>query len=149
MDAGSCRPPNDLVLMTRKFIPTSEWQDQRQRQGLAGELEAMAYLTSCGWQVEAHRFRLGRHDVDLVVRRGRMVAFVEVKTRRSTEFGTGIESIGWRKQRSIARTASLWALRHGRAGDEYRFDVVQVQWQTGNWVVEHVEDAFRPRESLI
>lgn len=135
--------------MTRRFTPTSEWQDQRQRQGLAGELEAMAYLTSCGWQVEAHRFRLGRHDVDLVVRRGRMVAFVEVKTRRSTEFGTGIESIGWRKQRSIARTASLWALRHGRAGDEYRFDVVQVQWQAGKWVVEHVEDAFRPRESLI
>jgi putative endonuclease len=139
----------DLVAMTRKFIPTDEWQDPRQRQGLEGEHEAMAYLTSCGWQVEAHRFRLGRHDVDLVVRRGHTVAFVEVKARRSTEFGSGLEAIGWRKQRSIARTASLWALRHGRAGDEYRFDVVQVLWQGGKWVIEHVPDAFRPRESLI
>jgi putative endonuclease len=135
--------------MTRRFIPTSEWQDERQLRGLEGEMEALAYLTSCGWQVEAHRFRLGRHDVDLIVRRGQTVAFVEVKTRRSTAFGEGIEAIGWRKQRSIARTASLWALRHGRAGDEYRFDVVQVRRQDGKWVVEHLADAFRPRESLI
>jgi putative endonuclease len=135
--------------MTRRFIPTAEWQDERQLRGLEGEMEAMAYLTSCGWQVEAHRFRLGRHDVDLIVRRGQTVAFVEVKTRRSTAFGEGIESIGWHKQRSIARTASLWVLRHGRAGDEYRFDVVQVRRQGGKWVVEHLADAFRPRESLI
>lgn len=135
--------------MTRRFTPTSEWQDERHRQGLAGELEAMAYLTSCGWQVEAHRFRLGRHDVDLIVRRGRTVAFVEVKTRRGTGFGAGIESIGWRKQRSIARTAALWVLRHRQPGDEFRFDVVQVQWQDGGWHIDHLADAFRPRESLI
>ena len=135
--------------MTRKFTPTAEWQDERQLQGLEGEHEAMAFLTSCGWQVEAHRFRLGRHDLDVVARRGRMVAFVEVKTRRSSAFGAGIESIGWRKQRDIARTAALWILRHGRAADEYRFDVIQVTWERGRWALEHVEDAFRPRESLI
>ena len=135
--------------MSRKFIPTAEWQDERHRQGLIGEQEAMAYLTACGWEVEAHRFKLGRHDVDLVIRRGHTVAFVEVKTRRSTICGAGIEAIGWRKQRIIARTASLWALRHGRAGDEYRFDAVEVRWVNGRWEVEHVPDAFLPSESLI
>jgi putative endonuclease len=135
--------------MTRRFTPIDEWEDPRQRQGLEGEHEAMAYLTSCGWQIEAHRFRLGRHDLDIVARRGQLVAFVEVKTRRSSAFGAGIESIGWRKQRDIDRTAAHWILRHRRPADAYRFDVIQVNWQRGKWVVEHVEDAFRPRESLI
>jgi hypothetical protein len=51
----------------RRFTPVSEWEDARQILGLEGERLAIAYLTSCGWSIEAHRFRLGRHDVDLVI----------------------------------------------------------------------------------
>ena len=128
----------------REFIPTSEWEDLRQLRGLWGERTAMAYLVSCGWEIEAHRFRLGRHDVDLVVRRGNMVAFVEVKTRRSIAYGSGIEAVGARKQSTIAKVASLWRLRHGHANDEYRFDVVSVHDHGGGrCTVEHVEDAWR------
>ena len=46
--------------MTRRFVPTREWEDARQIRGLEGEHAAMAYLISCGWSIEAHRFRLGR-----------------------------------------------------------------------------------------
>ena len=86
----------------------------------------MGYLVACGWQVEAHRFRIGRHDLDLIVRRGRLVAFVEVKTRRSPLCGSALESVSALKRRSIERVALGWRLRHGRAGDEYRFDLVAV-----------------------
>jgi putative endonuclease len=105
---------------------------------------AIAYLTSCGWSVEAHRFRLGRHDVDLVIRKGNTVAFVEVKTRRSGVCGSGLEAVSRRKQRDIARVASVWLLRHGRPGDEYRFDLVVVE-AAGNpgRNIEHVSDAWR------
>src|ERR687898_889766 len=99
---------------TRSFVPTAEWEDLRQIRGLWGERTAMAYLISCGWEVEAHRFRLGRHDLDLVVRRGNLVAFVEVKTRRSVALGTGVESVGNRKQSIVAKVASLWRQRYGR-----------------------------------
>lgn len=129
---------------TRHFIPAAEWQDRRQVLGLWGERTAMAYLVSCGWNIEAHRFRLGRHDVDLVIRRGRIVAFVEVKTRRSNLQGTPAEAVGLRKQTLLARVASLWRLRHGRPGDEYRFDVVAVHHLgRGKCRLEHVEDAWR------
>jgi putative endonuclease len=130
---------------TRTFIPVAQWEDERQLLGLEGERIAIAFLTSCGWSVEAHRFKLGRHDIDLVVRKGRTVAFVEVKTRRSHTCGTGLEAVHRRKQRDIARVASVWVLRYGRPGDEYRFDLVAVSdFRGGAPRVEHLPDAWRP-----
>ncbi|HEU5305395.1 MAG TPA: YraN family protein [Gemmatimonadales bacterium] len=130
---------------TRRFTPVAEWGDERQLLGIRGEHIAIGFLTSCGWAVEAHRFRLGRHDVDLVIRRASLVAFVEVKTRRSTSCGAGAEAVHRRKQRDIARVAAVWVLRHGRPDDEYRFDLVAVQDTPGGKpAVEHVPDAWRP-----
>ena len=128
---------------TRRFIPVAEWEDRRQLLGMHGERIAIAFLTSCGWSVEAHRFKLGRHDIDLVVRKGKTVAFVEVKTRRSNSCGSAVEAVHARKQRDIARVAAVWALRHGRTGDEYRFDLLAVHDAGGAPAVEHIPDAWR------
>lgn len=128
----------------RRFVPTEEWEDARQVRGLWGERVALAYLVSCGWDIESHRFKLGRHDLDLVIHRGGVVAFVEVKTRRSSDFGAPGESVGRSKQRTLAKVAELWRLRYGRPGDTYRFDLVAVyDHRPGQPVVEHVEDAWR------
>jgi putative endonuclease len=130
---------------TRRFVPVTGWEDERQVLGLDGERVALGYLTACGWAIEAHRFRLGRHDVDLVARRGSLVAFVEVKTRRSAAFGSPLEAVTRRKQRDLAKTAALWIMRHGRSDDEYRFDLIGVQERRGEEpLIEHVEDAWRP-----
>jgi putative endonuclease len=129
---------------TRRFTPTSQWEDARQRRGLWGERVAMAFLTSCGWQVEGHRFRLGRHDVDVVARRGPLVAFVEVKARGSVLCGTPVESVRWQKRRILGKVAALWQVRHGRPSDEYRFDVIAIQFQAGGgYTIEHLKDAWR------
>jgi putative endonuclease len=128
----------------RGFVPIRQWEDQRQRRGVAGERAAIAYLTSCGWQVEAHRFRLGRYDLDVVARRGHLVAFVEVKTRRSDACGTALQSVSALKRYRLGRVALLWRLRHGRTGDTYRFDVLAIRdLGGGRYEVEHVEDAWR------
>jgi putative endonuclease len=128
----------------RSFVPISQWGDRRQRRGLAGERAAIAYLTSCGWNMEAHRFRLGRHDLDLVARRGQVVAFVEVKTRRSGVCGGAVESVSNLKRHILGRVAMYWRLRHGRPGDIYRFDLLAIQdLGRGRYEVEHVEDAWR------
>jgi putative endonuclease len=72
------------------------------------------------------------------------VAFVEVKTRRSISYGSGLEAVSARKQRDIARVAGGWLLRHGRPEDEYRFDLLLVQVGVGGrHSVEHVPDAWR------
>jgi putative endonuclease len=132
------------MALTRRFTPVSQWQDARQLLGLEGERTAIGYLTSCGWSIEAHRFKLGHHDIDLIIRRGHTVAFVEVKTRRSGVCGSGLEAVSRRKQRDIARVASVWLLRHGRPEDEYRFDLVAVQVGVSSPAIKHVPDAWRP-----
>lgn len=129
---------------TRRFIPTKEWEDERQLRGLDGERAALAYLVSCGWSIEAHRFKLGRHDIDLIARRNGIVAFIEVKTRRGSAAGTPVEAVDRRKRERVAKVAALWILRFGRAADTYRFDVVAVhEGRGGARRIEHVEDAWR------
>ena len=116
--------------------------DDRQEIGLAGERIAEDWLVARGWTVLARRFRSGHRDLDLVVRQGRQVAFVEVKARRGAAYGSPIEAVGWRKRRELARSASVWIDRHGQGGDAYRFDVIGVLLTGGSAQVEHVEHAF-------
>jgi putative endonuclease len=81
--------------------------------------------------------------VDLIARRGRVVAFIEVKTRRGTEFGSPGSAVGRRKQAVIGKVADIWRIRFGHAGDEYRFDVVEVSEGGATPEINHIEDAWR------
>lgn len=130
--------------VTRHPVPVELWEDPRQVLGVWGERVALAYLTERGWTIEAHRFRFGRQEIDLVARRDSLVAFVEVKTRRTAEFGSGLEAVDRRKQRIVAKVAAFWSLRYGRPADAYRFDVIGIRQLEGGAVeLEHVEDAWR------
>ncbi len=131
--------------MSSHRIPVEQWTDPRHRDGWQGELAAAAWLERRGWTFEAHRFALGHHDIDLVMRRGAIVAFIEVKVRRSSRFGAGEEAISHRKRRVIERLAWAWILRHGQADQQYRFDVVALDGSgPGNPLIRHIPDAWRP-----
>jgi len=114
----------------------------RQALGRMGEGVAARWLQRRGWRVLAQRFRSGRRDVDLVVERSGTVAFVEVKTRRATDFGDPIEAVSWRKRRELIRSALVWVDRFGAPGAAYRFDVVGVIIAGRDARIRHVENAF-------
>ena len=121
-----------------------DWTDPRHRRGLEGEEAAKRYLIALGWKVLAHRFRLGRCEIDIVARKGQLIAFVEVKTRWSRAFGSPFEAVTWAKQREITKVARGWIDRHGQRDYAYRFDVIGVTMRPGRKLrVEHIEDAFR------
>ncbi|MDX2184371.1 MAG: YraN family protein [Gemmatimonadaceae bacterium] len=110
--------------------------------GLRGERIAERYLREKGWRVLQRRFRSGHRDVDLIVERRGTVAFVEVKTRTGTTFGSPVDAVNWFKQRQLVKSAHVWVSRFGRSQELYRFDVVGV-WILGDRVrVRHVEGAF-------
>ncbi len=129
--------------MPIKSDPTT-WTDPRHRRGLRGEELAIKYLQSTGWRLLDHRFRMGRLEIDLVARKGHLVAFFEVKTRWGGAFGSPLQAVTWAKRREIVRVASAWVDRHGQPDDAYRFDVIAITLTPRRRVVlDHVEDAFR------
>ena len=112
--------------------------------GDRGERLAAEHLERAGWTILHRNFRLGHREVDLVARRGEVVAFVEVKTRAGLGYGHPLEAITLRKRREIQQVAQIWVERHGRDGDVYRYDAVAVLIVDGGEPqIEHVEDAWR------
>ena len=114
----------------------------RQAFGELGERIAERWLRKRGWRVVQRRFRSGHRDIDLVVEREGMVAFVEVKARRGDRFGDPVEAVNWRKQKELGRSARVWVDRHGRPYDAYRFDVIGVLVAGTRVRIRHVPNAF-------
>jgi len=116
--------------------------DPRRVLGADGEESAARWYEGQGYDVLERNWRRREGEVDLIVRRGRTVAFCEVKTRSSDRFGTGAESVLAAKQRRIRRLASRWLSEltpaSGRSRVEVRFDVVSIT--AGH--VEVIENAF-------
>ena len=119
-----------------------------QEMGIRGEGVAARWLHAHGWEIAEQRFRNGHRDIDVIATRragigtDRLVAFVEVKTRKSLKFGGPVAQVGWRKKRELIRSAKVWMSRHQRPGDTYRFDVIGVILRPQHVRVQHVENAF-------
>lgn len=110
--------------------------------GGAGEDAAARWYASRGFRPLARNWRCPLGEIDLIVRRGPLVVFVEVKTRRGAGFGGGHEAVGPAKQRKLRQLAEAFLARHHAPGLDHRFDVASVL-RTGSRDDVHVfEDAF-------
>lgn len=115
--------------------------------GSAAEELAAQRLQRDGWIILHRNWRFRHKEIDLIASRQDVIAFVEVRARRSTGHGHPIETIGWRKRREIETAARAWLVRYGRPGHSYRFDVITVLDPSGRGVppavTDHVPDAWR------
>ncbi|MGZ8282334.1 MAG: YraN family protein [Allosphingosinicella sp.] len=95
---------------------------EAERGGRRAERLAAWWLRLRGWRILAQRARTPVGEVDLVARRGRTLAFVEVKARASDD-AAGLALDDWRLRR-VARAAEALAPRYARPGDEIRIDAL-------------------------
>lgn len=102
--------------------------EPRQRLGRRGESVAAVWYEERGFRVVARRWRAGRHgELDLVVRRGDLLVFCEVKARATAAFGSPALAVGPAKQQQVRLLASLFLDRHPQPGVvHHRFDVAAV-----------------------
>ena len=112
---------------------------EAERRGRRGETFAAWWLRLHGWRIVARRLKLGVGEVDLVARRGRTVAFVEVKWR-----ATAAEldlSIDQRRLARVARAAEALAPRYARNGEDIRIDVLLLAPRARP---RHIVNAWQP-----
>ncbi|MBO9498395.1 MAG: YraN family protein [Novosphingobium sp.] len=93
-----------------------------ERRGRGGETRAALWLGLQGWRMLGRRVKTPRGEIDLIVRRGGIVAFVEVKWRNSAaDLDHAIDEY---RLRRVAAAAEAVAHRYLRAGDDMRIDVL-------------------------
>ena len=93
-----------------------------EKRGRGAETLACWYLRMRGWRILARRARVQGGEVDIVARRGRILAFVEVKAR-ATEDSAGFALDHWHLRR-VAAAAERLAPRFVREGDDLRIDAI-------------------------
>jgi putative endonuclease len=110
-----------------------------ERHGRRGERWAALWLRLRGWRIVARRVKTPRGEIDLIARRGRTVAFVEVKWRTT---GAGLDTaIDEYRLRRVAAAVEAVAHRHARPGDTMRIDVLLLAPR--RWP-RHIVNAWQP-----
>jgi putative endonuclease len=121
--------------------------DERSTLGARGERATLELYRRRGFTLVATNWRCSIGEVDLVVRRGDVLVFCEVKTRRGSAHGAGVEAVDARKRRKLRALAEVFLLTHGMHALSVRFDVASVTARSrsssgGSMQVELFRDAF-------
>ena len=112
------------------------------RAGDRGEDLALWYLTQRGYTLLERNYRTRYGEIDLILRRGPVLVFVEVKLRRGTGFGDPVEAVTLRKQARIRACAEHYLSSEEPDFEEARFDVVGILLSGSSYQVSHLRDAF-------
>jgi putative endonuclease len=92
------------------------------------ERRAARWYRLRGWRIVATNVWAGRNEVDLIVRRGRSLRFVEVKEKRGPAYGDPLDAVTEEKQRRVRRAAASWLAAHPELESlDVAFDVVAVR----------------------
>jgi putative endonuclease len=100
--------------------------DGRRVLGADGEAQAARWYEAHGYEVICRNWRCRDGELDLVVRRGRELVFVEVKTRTTDRFGLPAEAVTPVKQRRLRGLAARYLADTGTRAGGLRFDVVAI-----------------------
>ncbi len=106
--------------------------------GKKGENLVVKYLKKQGVKILKRNYRTPFGEADIIALDGEEVAFVEVKTRTTDDYGAPAEAVGTDKQRRYVKIAQCYWLEQGKEPNA-RFDVAQV-WADGK--IEYIKNAF-------
>ena len=117
--------------------------DPRRLFGQEGEATAERYLIRKGYRIIAKNLRSSLGELDLVAEDGHILVFVEVKARKTTEFGGAINAVHRQKQHKLIRLAAQFLARQHWTDRICRFDVVLLQdTASAGPQIEHIQNAF-------
>ena len=111
--------------------------------GRFGEELAREHLRRQKYNIVDHNFRCPLGEIDIVARKHKAFHFIEVKYRRSRDYGLPQDSVVKRKQRRIRNAAIVWLKhRYLPLDSEIHFDVLAITEEFGKTTYEYIADAF-------
>ncbi len=130
------------IAATRRGGPMCPPVDPRRQLGDHGEDLAAAALRQQGYKILERNYVTPLGEIDLIARQGKVVVVVEVKTRKSTRFGSPQEGVSVTKQGRLRRLADYYLKVKRLTGSPVRFDVVAVTMAGDEPQVEIIPNAF-------
>jgi TIGR00252 family protein len=106
--------------------------------GVEGEKAALEYLLKKRYKLIVSRFRYGRGEIDLIMRDGKTLVFVEVKYRKDGATGDGLQAVTKQKQQRLRSAAEGYAMQNSLLNAKMRFDVIEIAAMG----IIHIENAF-------
>lgn len=98
------------------------------------EAVACEFLENKGLRPLQRNYRLRTGEIDLIMQDGDTIVFIEVRYRKHQHYGGALQSIDFRKQQRLIRTAQHYLMKHAPYASG-RFDVIAIEGNTGiNWV---------------
>lgn len=108
------------------------------QRGLQAETLAALWLQVKGYRILERRYKTPVGEIDLIVQKGNMIAFVEVKARATKD--QALESLTSAMCRRIERAASYYISHHDKEHYDMRFDLITV---TPPFFVHHLDNAWQ------
>lgn len=113
---------------------------QHLQMGAWGEEVAADYLRRKGYTILERDWHSGHRDIDIIAQKDDCVVFVEVKTRRSEDYGSPVMAVGYYKQRNLLRAINHY-IHYRHLDAPWRFDVISIVGMPGQQpVIEQIED---------
>lgn len=116
--------------------------NQTQKFGEAGEAIAARYLKKKGYRIIETNYRTKLGEIDLIAKDKDTIVFVEVKSRRSWQFGNPKAAVTPQKQRKISMVALQYLKATHRSNASARFDVAAVTLSRDKPQIEIIKNAF-------
>jgi len=114
-------------------------RQEADRRGRQGEAEAALWLAQQGWRIVAERVKTKAGEIDLIVRKPGLVAFVEVKWRANA--AALADAIDERRLTRVAKAAEIVAHEYATQGEDIRIDVILL---APSRKPTHIENAWMP-----
>ena len=109
--------------------------------GKEGENLAVEYLLNHGYELLARNYRYKRGEVDVIVKKGKILCFVEVKLRSNVDFGHPEDFVS-ENQKSLIVAAADNFIYEINWHDDVRFDIVALSQNGAKVNIVHFKDAF-------
>ena len=113
--------------------------------GKKGETIAVEYLKKHGYSILKRNFRFSRlGEIDIIAREKEYLCFIEVKTRKSTQFGMPSESVNTKKQEKIKKLSQIYLSNNNLNNQNMRFDIIEVLFLKNNNIpkINVIKNAF-------